>query len=220
MKYRRQTKESPRAANQARRLLWLRIRALLAAGVVVGLGASATLAAWVDHEHATSTVTSGTFGIVSRAGTGAFSEHESPQTALVVPLEATGLYPGQSRAALVQIQANGSVPGTVNITAASATDAAGNPLGANAAALRDALSVGVRVTSSTSANPPTCTTATTPDATVMGIGNLPTLPAVSLEANGGNTVSYCIIVTLNPSAPNNVQGQEVRAQWTFTGTSG
>lgn len=213
MKTRRQTRE-------ARRLRSLRIRALLAAGIVLGVGAGATLAAWVDSEHATSTVSSGTFGIVSRAGTGAFSEHESPQTALVVPLEATGLYPGQSRAALVQIQTNGSVPGSVNLTAASATDAAGNPLSADAAALRDALSVGVRVTSSTSANPPACTTATTPDATVTGIGNLPTLPAASLEANGANTVSYCIIVTLSSSAPNNVQGQEVRAQWTLTGTSG
>lgn len=213
MKTRRQTRES-------RRLQLLRIRALLAAGIVLGLGASATLAAWVDSEHATSTVSSGTFGIVSRAGTGAFSEHESPQAALVVPLDATGLYPGQSRAALVQIQANGSVPGAVNITAASATDPAGNPLSANAAALRDALSVGVRVTSSASATPPACTTGTTPDVTVTGIGNLPSLTEASLEAAGGNTVSYCIIVTLDSSAPNNVQGQEVRAQWTFTGTSG
>lgn len=213
MKTRRQTRES-------RRLRSLRIRALLAAGIVLGLGASATLAAWVDTEHATSTVSSGTFGIVSRDGSGAFSEHESPQTALVVPLEATGLYPGQSRAALVQIQASGSVPGTVNITAASATDPGGNPLSGDAAALRDALSIGVRATSAASENPPACTTDTTPDASVMGIGNLPDLTEASLEAEGGNTVSYCIIVTLDSSAPNNAQGQEVRAEWTFTGTSG
>jgi len=184
---------------------------------VLGFGASATLAAWTDNEFASSQITAGTFSIVSRtASAPTFAEHPTAANAVTLPLGATNLYPGQSRAAWIQITTAGTVPGTVQLTAVAAPTN-----GANGDALRDSLDVRIIPTTAGASTTPTCTAATTGGITYTGIGNVPaTLPVQTLQSNGTNVVNYCIIVTVRADSPSTAQGGIVTPTWTFTGTTG
>lgn len=184
---------------------------------MLGVGASATVAAWTDNEFASTQITAGTFSIVSRtASAPTFAAHDTAPNAVTLPLDATNLYPGQNRAAWIQITTAGTVPGTVQMTGvASPTN------GASGDALRDSLDVRIVATTTAASTTPTCTAATTGGITYTGIGNVPTtLPAQTLQANGTNVVDYCIIVTLRADAPTTAQGGIVTPTWTFTGTTG
>src|SRR5699024_3078764 len=84
-------------------------RAILAGGVVLGVGASMTLAAWADSEWA-----SGTFGTGGVTFQGAldgdtFSDHATPDTAaaLTFELNASDLTPGASVEATYWVKAEG-----------------------------------------------------------------------------------------------------------------
>lgn len=193
-----------------------RARALLIGALVLGFGASATMAAWTDNEFASSQITAGTFTIVSRtAAAPVFAEHNAAGNAVTLPLNATNLYPGQSRAAWIQIKTTGTVPGTVQLTGVTApvNDARGTAL-SNALSIRIVASVAVANTT------PTCNTTTTGGVTFTGASTVPSLPAQSLQANGGNVANYCVIVTVPANTPSGAQGGVVTPTWAFTGTTG
>ncbi|MEI3842970.1 MULTISPECIES: SipW-dependent-type signal peptide-containing protein [Microbacterium] len=198
-----------------------RLRALLAGGLVLGVGASLTFAAWTDQEAATSTITAGTFAIEARTDLGAFVD--SPRTPVVqLPLAATGLYPAQKRAAWIQIRNKGTVPGTVSLSAVTVTGADGTsaPTGASAA-LQNALKVGVAVSTTTDPSAaPSCTTSTPTTAVATGVQNIP-LPTATgaLQAGGTNIVTFCVVLELPVQADNASQGGDVRPTWTFTATT-
>jgi len=199
-----------------RRRTFARARALLVGALVLGVGASATVAAWTDDEFASSQITAGTFSIVSRtASAPTFAPHDSAATAVSLPLDATNLYPGQSRAAWIQITTAGTVPGTVQLSGVTApvNDARGT-------ALANALSVRIIASTAAAGTTPTCTTSTTGGVTYTGIGNVPSLVAQTLQANGGNVANYCVIVSVPTGAPTGAQGGIVTPTWTFTATSG
>lgn len=63
---------------------WTRARALLAGGLVLGVGAAITLAAWTDQEWATGLFGSGSFGIEGSANGGAFAEHPTEGAAATI----------------------------------------------------------------------------------------------------------------------------------------
>lgn len=196
--------------------MFARARALLVGALVLGVGASATVAAWTDDEFASSQITAGTFSIVSRtASAPTFAPHDSAATAVSLPLDATNLYPGQSRAAWIQITTAGTVPGTVQLSGVTApvNDARGT-------ALANALSVRIIASTAAAGTTPTCTTSTTGGVTYTGIGNVPSLVAQTLQANGGNVANYCVIVSVPTGAPTGAQGGIVTPTWTFTATSG
>ncbi|MGY1551866.1 SipW-dependent-type signal peptide-containing protein [Microbacterium sp. A588] len=199
-----------------RRVQSLRLRAVLAGALVLGVGGTATLAAWTDQEYASAQITAGTFSIVSRtAQAPTFAPHDTAANAVALPLNAANLYPGQSRAAWIQITTVGTVPGSVQLTGVSApvNDARGTALG-------NALSVRIIATTTTSGAAPSCTTATTGGVTYTGIGTVPALPVQTLQANGANFVNYCVVVTLPANTPTGAQGGVVTPTWTFTGATG
>ncbi|WP_298040594.1 SipW-dependent-type signal peptide-containing protein [uncultured Microbacterium sp.] len=202
---------------EQRRLTIRRVRALLVGGLVLGVGATATLASWTDPEYASTQITAGTFSIESRTSTGdGFAEHNSSGTAATLPLNLTGIYPGSSAAAWIQIRtAPGSVKGTVNLIDAVAPASA-----ANSIALRDALTVRVVATSATTTAAPDCTTSMGGGTAVTGIDNVPALSPSALAANGADVVNYCFIVTLPADTPNAAQGGSVTPVWEFSGTTG
>jgi len=188
------------------------VRALLAGGLVLGVGATMTIAAWTDQELATTTVSAGTFSIASRSDQGAFTSHGPTETALTVPLDATGLYPGLKKAAYVQVQASGTLPGTVNLTAVTVTNNAGTtPTGADLA-LQNAIKVGVSVVTA----PANCTTAATAG-TALNV--VPTVAAQAVTVTPLNTITYCIVLELPSDASTLAQGGTVKPTWTFTGTT-
>ncbi|MGM7665487.1 SipW-dependent-type signal peptide-containing protein [Microbacterium sp. A93] len=189
---------------------------MLAGALVLGVGGSATLAAWTDQEYASTQITAGTFSIVSRtADATTFAPHDTAASAVTLPLNATNLYPGQTRAAWIQITTVGTVPGTVQLTGVSApvNDSRGT-------ALSNALSVRIVATTTTSGAVPVCTTGTTGGVVYTGISNVPALTAQALLPNGTNFVNYCVIVTLPTAAATGAQGGVVTPTWTFTGTTG
>jgi predicted ribosomally synthesized peptide with SipW-like signal peptide len=210
---------------EARSRRFRRVRALLAGGLVLGIGATATLAAWTDQEFTHATITAGTFAVESRVSAGAafVSAPSNPTLAL----NATGLYPGEKRAAWIQIRDRGSVGGVVSLSGVAVTGADGSAPVLNSLALRNGLKASVAV--NTGLGPGTdpatwCTTSTTATSTTgaAGIGTVPTPTATgTLIAAGAqqNIVTFCVILELPAGADNSVQGGAVIPTWTFTATT-
>lgn len=191
----------------------MRARALLAGGLVLGVGATLTVAAWTDQENAKATITAGTFGLSSATRDTPLGSHDG-QNAAVLGLDATGLYPGAKKAGWIQIESSGSVAGSVTLS-----DVA---LGAPATAekdqkLRDSLTVRVAIVSQASE----CTKDTTGGAELplLTVPTAAQLPPVHLAPNGQSDAVYCVILSLSSNAPSIAQGGAIAPVWTFTGTT-
>jgi predicted ribosomally synthesized peptide with SipW-like signal peptide len=215
-----------RSMRAARRRRFRRVRAVLAGGLVIGVGATATLAAWTDQEFTHATITAGTFAVESRVSAGAVFA-DSPWNPTLA-LNATGLYPGEKRAAWIQLRDKGSVGGIVNLSGVAVTGADGTsaPVGSSLA-LQNALKVSVAVNTALApgTDPATwCTTSTTATSTTgtAGIATVPTPTATgTLVGTAGiqNIVTFCVILELPVGADNSVQGGAVIPTWTFTATT-
>lgn len=189
-----------------------RIRALLAAGVVLGIGAASTLAAWTDQENASATLTAGTFGIVGAAGTDAFAEHPASGPArLSFSVPTGGLMPGATVYAKFTVKTTAqSAAGSVSLTAGAGTDGG----------LAQYLRYGVRQIAAGATCEKTSYDAgavVVPHDSALATPTTPTTPAQSLGAAGANPVAYCFAVTLVASAPNDAQGKTASPAWIFTG---
>jgi predicted ribosomally synthesized peptide with SipW-like signal peptide len=83
--------------NEERGLRSRKVRAILAGGLVLGLGAAVTLAAWNDSEFAKGTFTGGSFNIEGSTNGTTFSEHPASGSAadLGFTLDTGDLSPGE-----------------------------------------------------------------------------------------------------------------------------
>jgi predicted ribosomally synthesized peptide with SipW-like signal peptide len=187
------------------------VRALLAAGVVVGLGAASTLAAWTDQENATASFTAGTFGIVGSVDGATFTEHPSgapAQLGFAVP--AAGLVPGSVVYARFAVRTtSGSAAGIARL-AADPANVSGDGSG-----LGGFLTYGVSRVAGT-----TCDLAAFNAGTIIvPRGSALTVSPASgttqaLAANGGSPVTYCFEVTMPMTASNDAQGRSATPRWT------
>lgn len=211
-------------AAAADRRLGLKIRAILAGGLALGVGATVTLAAWNDSEYATTTVTASTFNIVGNmsGGTG-FTEHDTTATAGAVTYTPTvaGVSPGTVSFGTVQIQTTSAtnVGGSVVVQQSGA--APSTPLaGALTYAIRVAPNVaGCNQALFTNASPP-AGSVIVPNATAFSTGIVSAgQTAQSLSAAAGNTVTYCVRIELPAGAPSSLQGGTAAATWQFLATS-
>ncbi|MFD5598993.1 SipW-dependent-type signal peptide-containing protein [Leucobacter sp. NPDC058333] len=77
---------------------WTKARAILAGGLVLGVGAAITLAAWTDNEWVTGLFGSGNFGIEGSTDGTAFTDHETEAGAAVLNFQvgADNLAPGDA----------------------------------------------------------------------------------------------------------------------------
>ncbi|CAH0155832.1 hypothetical protein SRABI76_00909 [Microbacterium oxydans] len=196
---------------EARRLRSRRIRAVLAGGLVFGIGAAATLAAWNDSEYAAATFQAGRFDIVGAVDGATFASHATTGAAatLSFALAPTAMAPGTTTYALFSVKtANPSVAGTLQLNA-------GTPGGTGLATY---LTYGVRTIAGTTCNGTTypAGTAVVADGSAL-TANGATTQAVT--ANGGAQVNYCIAVTLPTTAANAAQGLTMTQTWQFIGTS-
>lgn len=195
-----------------------RVRALLAGALVLGVGGTATLAAWTDEEYATAEISAGTFAMESRTtlAEDAWRQHSSEEPA-PLQLNAAGLFPGETRAAWIQIRtASESVPGVVALTGVT-NGGGGAPTVNPAKALWEGLAAQIGVVE----NPDACTAAYT-GGTHVALGAVPTLeqlPAQQLPGGGAGVVTYCLVVTLSPNTANEAQGGSVAPTWEFTGST-
>lgn len=204
---------------EAARRVSRRIRAVLAAGLVLGVGAAGTLAAWNDAEFGGSTFTAGRFDIVGAADGTTFSSHATAGAAATLNfvVAPTAMAPGTTTYALFSVRtANPSVAGTLQLTA-------GTPGGTGLAA---SLTYGVRLVPATTCNATTfaaasaATSIVVPDGSALTTGGAATtsVPQV-VTANGGSQLNYCFAVTLPTTAPNTAQGLTMTQTWQFQGTS-
>lgn len=201
-----------RHMREARRLRSRRVRAVLAAGLVLGVGAAATLAAWNDSEHSTATFTAGYFDIVGAADGVTFASHPSDvPAALSFVVAPTAMAPGQTTYALFSVKTvNPSVAGNLQVNAVST---GGTGLGS-------VLKYGLRTVASASCNE---TTYNAGSAVVVVVENSSlTTNGASVQpvaANGAGVVHYCFAVTLPSDADNAAQGKTAVQTWQIVGTS-
>lgn len=190
-----------------------KLRAVLAAGVVLGLGATLTLAAWNDSEYAKGTFSAGAFNLEGSTDGGVFADHASAGSAatLAFTLNPTNLAPGDVVYApfAVRLAANTTTDASVTVAAVSNTGTVANltytlvrtsSITCNAAAVTGGTVVIAAGTAITSIGSPTGWT----------------LSKGSPVANAGSPVFLCFAVTAGAGL---TQSQTGTATWQITATS-
>ena len=185
------------------------VRAVLAGGLVLGVGAAVTLAAWNDSEFATGTFGAGSFNLEGQETLGgAFSDHETaPGAALTFEVEPLNLAPADVVYA----------PFAVRLDAATTTDAvvtlSSVGAGANAANLTyeilttDAFGCDADTTGGELVAAGTATTAA--DAATFDLTQ-------GAAAAAGDPVNLCLIVTAGDGL---VEGGAATVTWEFAAES-
>ncbi|MGO4103553.1 SipW-dependent-type signal peptide-containing protein [Leifsonia sp. YAF41] len=205
----------PRVRESSR---FTRLRAILAGALVLGVGASVTLASWNDSETATASLTAGRFDVVGSIDGGAFGHHAATSAAaLNFPVPLSGMAPGTTTYALFSVKtANPSVAGTVAVAAASTNTTSGTGLGAY-------LTYGVKTIASGATG--ACTAASfAAGTTVVAPGSALTASQAAgvtlpVSANGADQINYCLAVTMPNSVDNAAQGKTSAPSWSFSAVS-
>lgn len=188
-------------------------KALLAGGVVLGVGAVVTLAAWTDQEWAQGDFGAGTFNVQGSTDGATFTDHESEAGAANLSFDLTGgdnMSPGVTVAApfVMRLDADTTYDATVELVSAEGNGAAAG-----------ALTYGIVEVGSAGA----CTADATgveivEDGTVLSS----TDGAVTIDLSAGETgaagapVALCFQVSADDTLQ---QGQEASATWQFVATS-
>ncbi|GAA3945039.1 SipW-dependent-type signal peptide-containing protein [Microbacterium soli] len=171
-----------------------RISAVLAGGLVLGVGAAVTLAAWNDSEWATSTFTAGSFDLEGSTDGVNFTDHaaEDDAAGLGFAVDADDIVPGQTLYALYSIRLIGTADGVLTVEPPTIS-------GDNAANLTAA----TRLIDGT-----TCDASTFDDGTA-------TPPATIAASEDGSTgqLDFCLQVTAGPDLTQEESGV-VTWQWT------
>lgn len=202
-----------RGMRDARRLRSRRIRALLASGLVLGVGAGVTLAAWNDSEYGAASFTTGQFGIQGSTVTNpsVFSDHGAgaPATLAFAPsAQLSALAPGNTVYALFSVRTiTPSVAGAVTMQGATLSGAL------------TALQYGVKLIPAATVCDATSYAASTTVLVAAGSALTVGAAAQTLLANGGNQLNYCFAVSLPVGADNTTQNQSVTATWQFAAVS-
>ena len=175
---------------------WTKARAILAGGLVLGVGAAITLAAWTDTEWARGVFGSGSFGIEGSTNGTDFDDHPTSgaPASLNFAVGADQLAPGSTVYA----------PFAVQLTAGS-TNAANVTVSQDASAAITGTSASYVITTSA-----TC------DATSYGTGTNPNAASFSLAAPETPTF-LCFRVTADGTMPQSATGSFT---WTFAAESG
>ncbi|MEO7015325.1 MAG: SipW-dependent-type signal peptide-containing protein [Leifsonia sp.] len=118
--------QAPRAPKQpGKGMRSRRVRAILAGGLVLGVGAAVTLAAWNDSEFATGTFSAGTFNLVGSTDGTTFTDHATAGTAATLgfTVPASSLSPGSVTYApfAVELAANTTNAAIVTVSNAATT---------------------------------------------------------------------------------------------------
>jgi predicted ribosomally synthesized peptide with SipW-like signal peptide len=180
------------------------IRAILAGGLVLGVGAAITLATWNDSEFATGTFTAGSFNVQGTGGdpaaTPTWADHATSATAqaLTFSLNLTNLTPGDTVYAPFSMRVD---------TTKNSFDATVVP-GSTPVAITGVLATDLTTVTYVSSYG-NCT-AKTPGSTIFSTLTL---------AKAGAAQTLCLAVTMNADATAAAQGQSATATWQFDATS-
>lgn len=191
-------------------------RALLAGGMVLGIGAAVTLAAWTDSEFAEGLFTAGSFNLEGSDDGVAYAEHDTEAGAL--QLSFSGLFdnlaPGDTAYAAhwLRLDAASTTDGTLTPAGVVATDVTGT----------NADAVGYTITEVTGGDCEAGTATGPVVATGATLNDQTGATALALVSNGagtaGTAVPLCFEVTAGAEGDFE-QGGETSAVWQFTAES-
>ena len=213
-----------------------RVFALLAGGLVLGLGATATLASWSDNEW----VVGGATGTTPGIGTSAFEVEQNRgtgwgqfETANGGLLTFTGpnltLSPGDSTFTQVSLRTTASAPASIGGTLqllAGVQAAAPQP--ASSTALWNALQMKVVVSETlAAAATPTCDASRFTAGATYAVGTASTFGTLATAETGthtllptaGNVFHYCYQITLPTGSADTLMGATVAPSWQFHSVS-
>lgn len=175
-------------------------RALLAGGVVLGVGATMTLAAWSDSEWATGTFGTGGFTFQGSLDGQTFTEHATPTGAATLDftLDASNLTPGASVEATYWVKAEGADADVTIATPVIAEGADAALVGALAVSFYDGTD---------------CT------GTAIATGDLKNTSATARTATNGTALATCIKVTLDADYSNRAALTTGAVAWEFEATT-
>ncbi|PKQ31028.1 MAG: hypothetical protein CVT62_11265 [Actinobacteria bacterium HGW-Actinobacteria-2] len=200
--------DAQRADGRGRRR---KVAAILAGGVVVGVGTMATLAAWTDTEYATGSFTAGRFTFQGSTDQTTFSEHTTSGTAATLSFSSpvTALSPNDTvySSYAVRLYRDSTSAATVAITAPSTTGTVTN------------ITYTVIKTATTGCNAASTGTVVVPAGTALGgVGAATpfTLAAPANATTDGVPAYLCFKATAGAGL---AQGQTGSATWLFTATS-
>lgn len=214
-----------------------KVMAILAGGLVLGVGGTVTLASWIDTEWVYGGDGSGGPGV----GTSVFDVQQdtsnpfaplatdfadfpdNPGGSLAFGPGALVLTPGDVVYAPVALRTTAaSIGGGVVILPATA--ASGVTVADSGDLLWNALELRVGVITTTGdAAPPACDAAGFASyneiANGTGLGTFPVATPVAILGAGANTLHYCFEITLPDPSPTTLQGRTVAPAWEFEATS-
>ncbi|GAA0310146.1 SipW-dependent-type signal peptide-containing protein [Kineococcus aurantiacus] len=223
----------PRRARRAGR--WARARALLAGGLVLGVGGTVTLAAWTDTEwvwggaDGGGNVQTATFAIEQNVWNGTSGAAQwrdgadrSSAGQLDFTVDAARLVPGRTVYAPMQLRTKaGSEAGCVQLDGAAL--AAGSPAGAQVLydALRYTVVTGVgkaACTAGTFTLPSSLSARQVVDAPLTTAGTQRVPLAADGPSGSGGAVDLCFAITLPATADNTTQGKSAQLFWKYDAT--
>ena len=190
-----------------------KFKAILAGGIVLGVGAAVTLAAWTDSEWAEGTFGAGSFNVQGSTNGSDFADHTSADGAANLTFDLDGgdnLTPGDTVAAPFVLRLDGDTSYDASVVLNDATGS-----GANAAALTYGI---VAVANAGACSADATGTSIVPAGTALG--SVAGAQGFDLTSGAGTEAgapaTLCFMVTADDSL---TQGQSTTAQWQFTATS-
>ena len=191
-----------------------KVKALLAGGLVLGVGAAVTLAAWTDQEWVKGEFTAGSFNIQGSTNGTDFSDHASADGAAQLGFDlpanlSANLAPGDTVAAPFSLRL---AAGTTYDAAVKLKSAAGT--GDNAGNLTYKL---VQVADAASCTPEAAGT-TTLVAEGTSLNTAPDTAEFALEQGTSNTAGTAVNLCFQVTAGDDLkQGQQATATWLVLG---
>jgi hypothetical protein len=204
------------AASADRRRRSLRIRALLAGCIVLGVGTTLSLAAWTDTEYATAGFASSIFDTQSSSAGSPTYASNATEPGASMTFGATAMSPGAVHYAWLNIRTTPATTVGGVVTLDSVDDDAGGLVGA----------LEYRAVRMTGPSPETpCGAATfsgTPAFIAGGASSYLPVTAVPIEeavmnpiGAGGAALGFCFEVRVAPGAPSSYQGTSATVTWRF-----
>jgi predicted ribosomally synthesized peptide with SipW-like signal peptide len=187
------------------------IRAILAGGVVLGVGAAVTLAAWNASEFATGTFQAGTFTLEGSTDGTAYASHPAaPGATLAFSAGVNNLSPSATTYSAYWVRLGAGTTANATVTLQS-----GGTSGTVTNLTYSLLQLAAAGTCNATATGTTLVPAGTAVGTVPGSTTF-TLSAGSPTTQAGTAVQVCIVITAGSGLQ---QGQTGTATWQFAAQS-
>lgn len=188
-----------------------KIAAVLAGGLVLGIGAAATMAAWTDSQYATATFTSGVFALESSVDGNSWKKHIVSDPA-IISMSTSAMSPGVSSFGYLDVRTTkGSTVGGTAVLLPSAASAQSDTEMIDALEMRAMVLAAGQACNNSALTGVSYKAATAePNAS----GDLKLAAGVA-----GIPVRFCLEVRMKANAQNSVQGKSAGLIWTVNGTS-